>query len=81
MINKFTFIVLLAMAAFAAGAQTAPPPSVPRDTIFKVNGSLLAVDVTAVTPTYISFVFPENLKKFTIERKEVHKIVYKTGKG
>jgi len=30
--------------------------------------------------TYISFVFPGKAEEFTIERKEVHKIIYKTGK-
>ena len=33
-----------------------------------------------MTPTYISFVFPGKPEEFTIERKEVHKIIYKTGK-
>jgi hypothetical protein len=52
----------------------------PHDTIFKINGQQMPVDVTTVTPTYISFVFPGKPEEFTIERKEVHKIIYKTGK-
>ncbi|MBN1143114.1 MAG: hypothetical protein JXA72_01780 [Bacteroidales bacterium] len=61
-------------------AQPAPPVSVPHDTIFKLNGSIIPVDVTTVTPTYVSFVFPGKPEEFTIERKEVHKIIYKNGK-
>jgi len=71
--------LLMLMVAFAIG-QTTPPPEVPHDTIFKINGQQIPVDVTTVTPTYISFVFPGKPEEFTIERKEVHKIIYKTGK-
>jgi hypothetical protein len=72
--------LLLTFAVTCLIAQTNPPPPVPHDTIFKLNGSLIPVDVTTVTPTYISFVFPGKSEEFTIERKEVHKIIYKTGK-
>jgi hypothetical protein len=80
MINKFFIGIILALFTVVANTQTAPPPAVPHDTIFKLNGSLMPVDVTTVTPSYISFVFPGKPEEFTIERKEVHKIVYKTGK-
>ncbi|HJZ39135.1 MAG TPA: hypothetical protein VJ203_02080 [Bacteroidales bacterium] len=80
MINKFIVILLLTLVMTGVAAQTETQPAVPHDTIFKLNGSLLPVDVTTVTPTYISFVFPGKPEEFTIERKEVHKIVYKTGK-
>jgi hypothetical protein len=78
--RKFLLVSILMFAAAWLNAQTEPPPSVPHDTIFKLNGSLIPVDVTTVTPTYISFVFPGKPEEFTIERKEVHKIIYKTGK-
>lgn len=80
MMSKFLAGILLALATVVANAQTTPPPEQPHDTIFKLNGSLIPVDVTTVTPTYISFVFPGKPEEFTIERKEVHKIIYKTGK-
>lgn len=80
MINKFTLIILFTLTMAGAAAQTGPQPAVTHDTIFKLNGSLLPVDVTTVTPTYVSFVFPGKPEEFTIERKEVHKIIYKTGK-
>jgi hypothetical protein len=73
-------ILFLSCLCTVTLCQTAPAVTVPHDTIFKINGSQLAVDVTTVTPTYVSFVFPGKPEEFTIERKEVHKIIYKTGK-
>ncbi len=74
-----TIVVSVLLTVFAH-SQTLPADAVPHDTIFKLNGSQLPVDVTTVTPTYISFVFPGKSEEFTIERKEVHKIIYKTGR-
>ncbi len=61
-------------------AQTTSEPPVPHDTIFKLNGSVMSVDITTVTPSYISFVFPGKKDEFTIERKEVQQIIYKSGR-
>ena len=72
--------ILFSTITVIAFAQPALPVSVPHDTIFKLNGSIIPVDVTTVTPTYVSFVFPGKPGEFTIERKEVHKIIYKNGK-
>jgi hypothetical protein len=80
MIRIFFIGILFTLITFIANAQTAPQADVPHDTIFKLNGSQIPVDVTTVTPTYISFVFPGKPEEYTIERKEVHKIIYKTGK-
>jgi len=77
---KFLLISLFTVVVACLSAQTTPPPPVPHDTIFKLNGSLIPVDVTTVTPTYISFIFPGKSEEYTIERKEVQKIIYKTGK-
>jgi hypothetical protein len=79
--SKHFFIAAICLLfAIAAKSQTATASQAPHDTIFKLNGQQLPVDVTTVTPTYVSFVFPGKPEEFTIERKEVHKIVYKTGK-
>ena len=80
MIKKDIFVIIFILGSAVLNAQTAPPPPVPHDTIFKLNGSMIPADITTVTPTYISFVFPGKPEEFTMERKEVHKIVYKTGK-
>ncbi len=50
------------------------------DTIIKIEGKVLAVDVTKVTTNYVSFVVPGSKDVYTIERKEVHKIIYKSGR-
>lgn len=50
------------------------------DTIIKIEGKVLAVDVTKVTQNYVSFVVPGSDEVYTIERKEVHKIIYKSGR-
>src|SRR5512133_2206342 len=76
----FLICGLFILTAFLAASQTIKPAEAPHDTIFKINGQQIPVDVTTVTPTYISFVFPGKPEEFTIERKEVHKIIYKTGK-
>lgn len=78
--KRFLISAIVVLLAGVASSQTAKPVETPHDTIFKINGQQLPVDVTTVTPTYISFVFPGKAEEFTIERKEVHKIIYKTGK-
>jgi hypothetical protein len=50
------------------------------DTIIKVEGKIMPVDVIIVTSTYIRFTVPGNEEVFTIPRKEVHKIIYKNGR-
>jgi len=50
------------------------------DTIFKIEGKVMPVDVVKVTSAYVSFTVPGNEQTFTIERKEVQKIVYKNGR-
>lgn len=50
------------------------------DTIFKIEGKVMPVDVVKVTSGYVSFTVPGNDQTFTIERKEIQKIVYKNGR-
>lgn len=80
MIRVYILALFLLLIGTYLPAQTTPAPQVPRDTIFKLNGSVMPVDITTVTPTYISFIFPGKKDEFTIERKEVQKIIYKSGK-
>lgn len=79
MIRVLTIVVLLFLDTGSFG-QTTTKKSLPVDTIFKLNGTVLPVDVTTVTPTYVSFTIPGKPDEFTIERKEVHKIIYKNGR-
>jgi len=50
------------------------------DTITKIEGKVMIVDVTKVTPLYVSFKVPGNADTYTMERKEIQKIVYKNGR-
>jgi hypothetical protein len=50
------------------------------DTIFKIEGKIMPVDVVKVTSQYVSFLVPGSDETYTIERKEVQKIVYKNGR-
>ncbi len=52
----------------------------PTDTIFKLGGAVLLVDVTKVTTNYVSFVYPGQNEVYTIERKQIEKIIYKNGR-
>jgi hypothetical protein len=79
MMRALTIIILILMTMGLNG-QTPSQKSQPVDTIFKLNGTVLPVDVTTVTPTYVSFTIPGKKDEFTIERKEVHKIIYKNGR-
>ncbi len=79
MIKFYLFLVFLLPCTLILHAQAKVPP-VPHDTIFKLNGAVMPVDITTVTPTYISFLNPGKKDEYTIERKEVQKIIYKSGK-
>lgn len=56
------------------------PPKAKLDTIFKVEGKIMPVDVTKVTTNYVSFTVPGSSEVYRIERKEIHKIIYKNGR-
>jgi len=74
--SVFFLLISVVMAGFSIeiAAQQA------LDTIIKVEGKVLPVDVTKVTAGYVSFTVPGNSQIFTIERKEVQKIIYKNGR-
>jgi len=73
--------ILLVGALFVVNVMAQTKSNVePSDTIVKLGGKKLIVDVTKVTPTYISFLMPEDKKVYTIERKQVEKVIYSSGK-
>jgi len=72
-------LVILLINSLHVQAQT-QIKATPLDSIYQLNGVVLTGAVTTVTPSYISFVLAENNEEYTIERKEVQKIVYKTGR-
>ncbi len=69
-------IVFTGMGLFGQSAQVKEP----LDTIFRIDTKVLPVNVTQVTPAYVSFTYPGMDEIYTIERKDVHKIIYKNGR-
>ncbi len=78
--KKGVLIFWFLYALVNLSAQTNPDNQFLVDTIVKLNGSVILGDVTSITPSYISFVLQGTPEEFTIERKEVHKIMYKNGR-
>lgn len=50
------------------------------DTIYKIEGKIMPVDVVKVTPQFVSFLVPGSTETYTMARKEVQKIIYKNGR-
>lgn len=63
-----------------AGSNAMVSVGEPMDTIIKVEGKVMSVDVIKVTSTYVRFLIPDSDEVFTIPRKEIHKIIYKSGR-
>ncbi len=78
--KKFALLITaLCFSLFIYGSNMSVKVE-PTDTIFKLGGTVLLVDVTKVTTTYVSFVYPGQDEVYTIERKQIQKIVYKNGR-
>lgn len=78
MIRKISIRIIL-LTAFAFLSLNAMSQHA-YDTITKIEGKVMIVDVTKVTPLYVSFKVPGNADTYTMERKEIQKIVYKNGR-
>ncbi len=72
-----TVITVLFIGAFSAIANE---DEAVKDTIIKVEGKVMPVDVIKVTTTYVKFTVDDNDEVFTIPRKEIHKIIYSNGR-
>lgn len=73
---KFTavfIIVLIGSFSIVSGQEA-------LDTIYKIEGKIMPVDVIKVTPQFVSFLVPGSSETFTMARKEVQKIKYKNGR-
>lgn len=72
----FLVVCLLSVSAFTQqGASTAAPV----DTIIRLGGKKLAVDVLNVSATDVTYRVPGETQTRTIERKQIEKIRYKSG--
>lgn len=78
--KKIVFLIMLTFTFMWGNSQTDEKDTTPRDTIFKLGGKVLPVNVTKITANYVSFVYPGEPEVFTIERKQVQKIIYKNGR-
>ena len=77
--NKFTLVLITAIL-ITAGSVSKVNGQEALDTIFKIEGKVMPVDVIKVTPQFVSFLVPGQSETYTMERKEVQKIIYKNGK-
>lgn len=75
----FFLLSLLAGISLAGYSQT-ENASNGLDTIIKIEGKIMPVEVVKVTSTYIRFNVPDNEELFTLPRKEIHKVIYKNGR-
>ena len=78
--KKTLFFAVILSVISTATALGQNSKMVALDTIFKVEGKVMPVDVTSITSKYVSFTVPGSGDVYTIDRKEVHKIIYKNGK-
>lgn len=71
-------LAIILAGTYLFGQSTAAQE--PLDTIFRIDTKVLPVNVTQVSPAYVSFTYPGRDEIYTIERKDVHKIIYKNGR-
>jgi hypothetical protein len=78
--KKFAFLITVLCINLFIYGQNINIKVEPTDTIVKLGGTVLLVDVTKVTTNYVSFFYPGQDEVYTIERKQIQKIVYKNGR-
>lgn len=78
--KKIVYLISALAIFLFCGQSSNAQTKVKLDTIYKVEGKVMAVDVVKVTTKYVSFKVPDNTELFTIQRKEIHKIKYKNGR-
>ncbi len=78
--KKLVFLTIIICITLFAYGQSRNIKVQPTDTIIKLGGTVLIVDVTKVTTNYVSFVYPGQNEVYTIERKQIQTIKYKNGR-
>lgn len=78
--KKYVLLIIIISINLFVYGQSRNIKVEPTDTIIKLGGTVLLVDVTKVTPNYVSFVYPGQNEVYTIERKQVQSIIYKNGR-
>ena len=78
--KKFAFLITIFSINLFIYGQSMSVKGEPTYTILKLGGTVLLVDVTKVTTNYVSFVYPVQKEVYTIERKQIERIIYKNGR-
>lgn len=78
--NNIIFFILLVSNLAAFSQTSSNKKEIPQDTIVKLGGRKLIVDVTKVTATDVYFMQPNKQEVTSIERKQIEKIIYRSGK-
>lgn len=73
-------LILFLLLGLASNSYASSSESEYSDTIIKVEGKVLIVNVVKVTTTYVRFKAPDVEELLTIPRKEIHKIIYSNGR-
>jgi hypothetical protein len=73
-------IVIGLLFAFSPAFSQQKAATTAYDTIIKIEGKVMPVEVVNVTSTYVRFKVPGSEELYTLPRKEIHKIIYKSGK-
>ncbi len=76
--RRLTFILFSVLCFANANGQSVDGGAL--DTIIKVEGKIMPVEVTKVTSTYVKFRVPGSDEPYTELRKNIHKIIYKNGR-
>lgn len=73
-------VILLGMLFIIPLAQGQSGKDEALDTIIKVEGKIMPVEVTKVTSSYVSFRVPGSDKPYKMARKDIHKVIFKNGR-
>ena len=74
---KFVAVLIMILSTIGLGDVSGQEA---LDTIYKIEGKIMPVDVIKVTPQFVSFLVPGSTETYTMSRKEVQKIIYKNGR-
>ena len=77
--KKITVVLSLTMLFASASAQDIVKE--PSDTIVLISGRKVPVMVQGVSPTKISYLIEGNTEIKEVERRQVHKILYRNGRA
>jgi len=76
----FSLFILISFSPFLFAQIVTANVQEKTDTIFKLGGKELYVNVTKVTATNVSYVFQGKKEVYSVQRKLIERIVYKNGR-